>query len=158
MAVTASGLFIPTFVNVLTSALTGFDLSSETGVKCALIDQGTATPDFDTHDYWADLSAAEVTGTNWAAGGVVLTTTTLTASPTGTLKFDAADVSEATTTIGDGGTGDAYAAVIYSDSTTAPTADALVCLVNFGAGYQTVAGTFAITWDSAGIFTIDMTP
>ena len=80
MAVTASGLFVPSFINILSNTIAA-DLSSETGIKCALIDQSTATPNFDTHDYWADLSAAEVTGTNWAAGGQVLTTTTLTASP-----------------------------------------------------------------------------
>lgn len=150
MAVTASGLFVPTFINILSNTIAA-DLSSETGIKCALI-SNSATPDFDAHDYWADLSANEVTGTNWAAGGVVLTSTTLTASG-GTLTFDAADVSESTTTITN-----ARAAVIYDDSVTTPTADALIALVDFTADYSTVAGTFAINWNASGIYTIDMTP
>lgn len=150
MAVTASGLFVPTFINILSNTI-AVDMSSETGIKCALI-SNSATPDFDAHDYWADLSANEVTGTNWAAGGVVLTSTTLTASG-GTLTFDAADVSESTTTITN-----ARAAVIYDDSVTTPTADALIALVDFTADYSTVAGTFAINWNASGIYTIDMTP
>jgi hypothetical protein len=28
------------------------------------------TPDIDAHDFWADVVSTEVTGTNWAAGGV----------------------------------------------------------------------------------------
>lgn len=153
MAVTASGLFVPSFINILSNVIAA-DLSSETGIKCALI-SNSATPDFDTHDYWADLSANEVSGTGWAAGGVVLTTTTLTVGATGSLYFDAADVSETGTTLTN-----ARAAVIYDDSVTTPTADALICLVDFTADYSTSAGTFAITWSSspAAIFTIDLTP
>ena len=149
MAVTASGLFYLTFRDALlnTAAL---DLSLETH-KGALV-SNSATPAFDTHDAWADLSGAEVTGTNWAAGGVALTGTDITVS-TGTLVFDATDVSVASTTLTN-----ARAYVLYADALTTPVADALICLVNFGADYSTVNGTFAITWNASGIFTIDLTP
>lgn len=152
MAVTASGLFVPSFINILSNTI-AVDLSSETNIKCALIDN-SATPDFDAHDYWADLSANEVSGTGWSAGGVVLTTTSLSTS-SGTLLYDADDVSETGTTLTN-----ARAAVIYDDSVTTPTADALICLVNFGSDYSTSAGTFAIQWSSspAAIFTVDLTP
>lgn len=152
MAVTASGLFVPSIINIFTNTI-AVDLGSETNIKCALI-SNSATPNFDTHDYWGDLSANEVSGTGWSAGGVVLTSTALSAS-SGTLLFDAADVSQSSTTLTN-----ARAAVIYDDSVATPTADAMICLVNFGADYSTVAGTFAITWSSApaAIFTIDCTP
>ena len=52
----------------------------------------------------------------------------------------------------------ARAAVIYDDSVTTPTADALLCLVNFTQDYSTSNGTFAITWNAGGIFTLDLTP
>lgn len=148
MAVTASGLFYLTIRDLLSNTIAG-DLSAEDN-KIALIDN-TATPDFDAHDYWADLSATEVTGTNWAAGGVALTGTAFSVS-TGTLLWDATDVSVASTTLSN-----ARAGVIYLDSVAS---DPLLCLVNFGADYSTSNGTFAITWSSspAAIFTIDLTP
>lgn len=149
MAVTDSGLFYITFRDILSNTI-AVDLSSETNIYCALINN-SATPNFDTHDLWADLSANEVTGTNWAAGGVALTSTAFSVS-TGTLLWDAADVSVASTTLSA-----ARAAVIYDTSIAG---DALVCLVDFNADYSTSNGTFAITWSSspAAVFTIDLTP
>lgn len=152
MAVTASGLFVTTFQLILDNTI-AVDLSSETNIKLALISD-SATPAFDTMDYWADLSANEVTGTNWAAGGVALTSTTWT-STGGALMYDAANVSVASTTLSN-----AMAAVIYDDSVTTPTADAMICLVDFVTAYSTSNGTFAITWSTSPncIFSIDLTP
>ena len=149
MAVTASGLFYLTMRDALSNT-TALDLTLETH-KGALI-SNSATPAFDTHDAWADLSANEVTGTNWAAGGVALTGTGITVS-SGTLVFDATDVSVASTSLTN-----ARAYVLYADAITTPVADPLICLVNFGSDYSTSNGTFAITWNASGIFTIDLTP
>jgi hypothetical protein len=66
------------------------------------------------------------------------------------LKFDAADTSWTTATISS-----ARAAVVYDDTLTN---DPLICLVNFGADYASSAGTFQITWNASGIWTIDLTP
>ena len=44
-------------------------------------------------------------------------------------------------------------AVIY-DSTGTSSTSALIGYVDFGADVSTTNGTFQITWDSAGIFTI----
>jgi hypothetical protein len=145
MAVTASGLFYPTIAAALQNTV-ALDLGAET-YKGALI-SNSATPNFDTHDLWNDLSANEVTGTNWAAGGVALTGTAITVS-TGTLVFDATDVTVASTTLTN-----ARAYVWYAS----PVATELIVLVNFGADYSTVNGTFAITWNASGIFTVDLTP
>lgn len=146
MAVTKSGLFYPTFAAALSNSI-ALDLGAET-YKGALI-SNSATPDFDNHDLWNDLSGNEVSGTNWAAGGVALTGTAISCSPTGTLMLDAADVSVATTTLTN-----ARAYVWYASAL----ANELICLVNFGADYSTVAGTFAITWAATGVFNIDLTP
>jgi hypothetical protein len=148
MAVTASGLFYITFRDALSNTI-ALDLGAEDH-KIALI-SNSATPAFDTHDHWSDLSGNEVSGTGWAAGGVALTGTAFSVS-SGTLLWDATDVSETGTTLTN-----ARAGVIYADSITN---DPLICLVNFGADYSTSAGTFSITWSAspAAIFTIDLTP
>ncbi len=48
------------------------DLDTDT-LKAALV-SSSYTPNRDTDDYWDDVVANEVTGTNWAANGVTLTT------------------------------------------------------------------------------------
>jgi hypothetical protein len=146
MAVTASGLFYPTFAAALQNTI-ALDLGLETH-KGALI-SNAATPNFDTHDHWADLSGSEVSGTGWAAGGIALTGTAVTVS-SGTLVYDADDVSESGTTLTN-----ARAYVLYADALAN---DDLIVLVDFGADYSTSAGTFSITWNAGGIFTIDLTP
>lgn len=144
MAVTVSGLFYPTFAASLANTI-ALDLTLETH-KGALI-SNAATPNFSSHDLWADLEANEVTGPNWAAGGVALTGTTISESPTGTLMFDASNVSVETTTLTN-----ARAYVLYA----AALSNELICLVDFEADYSTVAGTFAITWAETGVFYIDL--
>jgi len=146
MAVTKSGLFYPTFAAALQNTI-ALDLGAET-YKGALI-SNSATPDFDAHDLWNDLSANEVYGTGWAQGGVALTGTTVSCSPTGTLMLDADDVSQPTTTLTN-----ARAYVWYASTLSTE----LICLVNFGADYSTVGGTFSITWAATGVFNVDLTP
>lgn len=111
----------------------------------------TITPNFTTDTAYgvAPYDANEVTGTNWASGGVALTGTTFTGSA-GTATFDATDVSVASTTL----TG-ARCYLLYADALAGNNA---IVLVNFGADYATSNGTFAITWNASGIFTIDLTP
>lgn len=147
MAVTASGLFVPTFLDVLDATQLAVNTGSDT-FKCAMV-TNSATPDFDTHDHWSDLSGQEVSGTGYTAGGVALTSVTLTGS-SGTITFDAADASWASSTISD-----ARAAVVYDDTLTN---DPLIALIDFGADYSSSNGTFTITWNASGIWTLDLTP
>ena len=150
MAVTVSGLYCLSFRDMLGVAQLAVDLDSETTNKLALY-SNAITPNFDTDTTQAaaPYNANEVTGTNWSAGGVVLTTTAFTIT-TGTLSWTAANVSVASTTLTN-----ARAALIYGLASTTKSA---ICLVNFTADYSTNNGTFAITWNGAGIFTIDLTP
>lgn len=149
MAVTVSGLFVATFVDVLDTTQLAVDLDLETH-KGALF-SNSITPNFTTDTAFgvSPYNANEVFGTNWATGGVALTGTTFTAS-SGTAVFDATDVSVASTTVSL-----ARCYMLYADALAGNNS---IVLVNFGADYSTVNGTFAITWDAAGIFVLDLTP
>jgi len=147
MAVTASGLFVLTFRDILDASQLAVNTGSDT-IKVAMI-TNSSTPNFETHDHWSDLSSNEVSGSGYSAGGATLGSITL-ANASGTLKFDAADTTWSTATISS-----ARAAVVYDDTLTN---DPLICLVNFGADYASSAGTFQITWNASGIWTIDLTP
>lgn len=149
MAVTASGLFVATFVDALDTTQLALDLDLETH-RIALF-SNSITPNFDTDTAYAvsPYNANEVSGTNWAAGGVLLTGTTFLGS-SGSAIFDASDVSVATTTLTN-----ARCGLIYADALAGNNG---IVLVNFGADYSTVAGTFAVTWPAGGIFSLDLTP
>src|SRR3954466_15019964 len=100
MAVTASGLYGTTFVDILDLTQLAIDFDAETH-KGALF-TNAITPNFDTDTAYgvAPYATNEVTSANWVAGGVALTGTVLlpTALPGG-LRFDANDVSVAATTL-----------------------------------------------------------
>lgn len=150
MAVSASGLFLPTWIDVVDTTQLALDLDLETH-KIALF-SNSITPNFssDTAYGSSPYDANEVTGTNWSSGGVALTGTTVSESPTGSLMWDATDVSVSTATF----TG-ARCGLIYADALAGNNA---IVLVNFGSDYSPNAGTFSITWASSGIFAIDLTP
>lgn len=149
MAWTVSGLYFPTHRDQWDLTQLGVDLDAE-DLKIALYTD-TEVPDYSTETAYAVTN--EVSGTGWAAGGVVLTTTAVDESPTGTMRWDAADVSETGTTLVD-----SFGAKIYDD-TNVTTPDALVVGIDFPAGdYSTNNGTLAITFDTTGVFTIDLTP
>lgn len=150
MAITVSGLYYLTFRDALINAI-ALDLNSETDNKIALFSNSVTTPNFDTDTAYgsAPYNANEVTGTNWSAGGVALTSTTFSVT-SGTLAWDAADVSVASTTLTN-----VRGGLIYGIQATTKNA---VVLVNFTSDYSTNNGTFAITWNASGIFTIDLTP
>ena len=121
------------------------DFDSDT-IKVALL-SSSYTPNQDTHDYWDDVSAYEVSGTGYTAGGATLANKSVTYnSSTNVTKFDADDVSWTSSTI------TARYAVIYDATGTASTS-ALIGYVDFGSDQSSSSGTFSIVWDSAGIFT-----
>lgn len=150
MAVSSSGLFVLTLIDVLDTTQLALDLDLETH-KVALYNN-SVTPNFSTDTAYAvsPYNANEVVGTNYTAGGTVLTSTALSESPTGSVMWDAADTSWASSSIPS-----ARCALIYADALAGNNA---ICLVNFGADYSTSSGTFTIQWASAGIFAIDVTP
>ncbi len=70
----------------------------------------------------------------------------------GTQKFDAADTSW---TASGGSIGPATDAIVYSDTSTVPEVDLLMCNVDFGASETAGDGTdFKVTWHANGLFQI----
>lgn len=155
MAVTVSGMFVNTWINGLNGThVINLDLETH---KCALYDN-TITPNFsDTaanSRYGAGAFATgEISGTGYTAGGALLTSTTVTESPSGTIMWDAADVAWATSTITN-----ARCCMIYADAITTPNAKPAIILVDFGAAYSSAGGTFTITWAAGGVMNWDVTP
>jgi len=122
------------------------DFDSDT-IKVALL-TSSYTPNQDTHDYFNDVSANEVTGTGYTAGGNTLASKTATYdSGTNVIVLDAADVTWASSTI------TARYAVVYDSTGTASTS-ALIGYVDFGSDQSSTNGNFTITWDSTGIVRI----
>lgn len=150
MAVTASGLFFPTWRDLLDTTQLAIDLDLETHMVAMFTNSITPNFSSDTAYGTSPYDANEVSGTGYTAGGTALTGTALSESPTGTLMWDGDDTSWASSTITD-----ARCSLIYADALAG---DNAILLVDFGADYSTVSGTFQIIWPTAGIFTIDLTP
>jgi hypothetical protein len=150
MAVTVSGLYVPTFLDIFDTTQLAIDLDLETH-KLAMF-TNSITPNFSTDTAYgvAPYNANEVSGTGYTSGGTALTTTTVTESPAGTVMWDAADTSWAASTISNARFGLAYADALAGNNAIAG--------INFGADFSTTAGTFTVQWAAGGIFNIDLTP
>lgn len=104
------------------------------------------TPSQTTHDYQSDLTN-EITGAGYTTGGATLASKT--EAFTGQVKkFDAADVTWATSTI------TARYAVVYDATPGSAATNPLIAYVDFGADVISSGGDFKITWDADGIFTV----
>ena len=142
MAITGSGIY---FLSLEKAFIDTLGQSWEAEDNKVMFDSDTDTPNFDTHDFRADV-ATEVTGTNWAAGGVALTGTEITVS-SGVLTFDATDVSVASTTIVDSD------GVDLLHQRSARRHRQLFMLHDFVTAVSTSNGTFGIQWAGAGLVT-----
>lgn len=103
-------------------------------------------PNQDTHTYLSDVTANEVTGTGYTAGGTSLTGKTLSYDAvSNVVMLDAADVTWAASTI------TARYAVIYDNTGASPAAKALIGYVDFVSDQSSTNGNFTLTWDVSGI-------
>lgn len=150
MAVTASGLFIATWTDVLDTTQLALNLDLETHYGAMFTN--SITPNFSTDTAYgtSPYNANEVSGTGYTAGGAALTSTALSESPTGTIMWDAADLAWASSTISN-----ARCVLIYADALAG---DNAILLVDFGGDYSTTSGTFTVQWAAGGILTLDLTP
>ncbi len=104
------------------------------------------TPDQDAHDNFDDVSAYEVEGAGYTAGGAALTPSDPTVdTATNETRLDAADVSWANATI------TARYAVIYFASGTASTST-LIGYVDFGEDKIASGAAFNFTPQATGLF------
>lgn len=122
------------------------DLLTDT-IKCSL-HTSTYAPNLDTHDYFDDATN-QVTGTGYTAGGATLGSMTFTYTGASNLwTFDAADTSWTTSTI------TARYAVIYDSTPATDATRPLIAYQNFTSDQSSSGGTFLISWNASGIFTI----
>lgn len=114
-------------------------------IKVALL-TSAYTPNQDSHDYFDDVSAAEVTGTGYTAGGATLTGKSMSYDgSTNKTKLTGATVQWPASTI------TARYAVLYDATQGAASAQALLGYIDFGANQSTSNTTFEIVWNAAGI-------
>lgn len=126
-------------------AKNNIDLETDT-LKVALV-TAAYTPDVDAHDFFDDVTN-EVVGTGYTAGGATLANKTVTQDNTSNLlKFDADDVTWASSTI------TARGAVLYKSTGTASTSP-LIKYFDFGSDQISVGASFTIQWNASGILTI----
>lgn len=123
------------------------DLDTDT-IKVMLL-TSAYTPNQDTHDYLDDVVGNEVTGTGYTAGGAVLSSKTVTYDAgTNTFKFDAADVTWASSSI------TARYAVVYDDSGASNATKPLIGYFDFVTDRASSNGDFVVRWGADGIFTV----
>lgn len=152
----ASGMFLPTFIDAFDATQLAVDLSLTTH-KIALV-TNSYTPDFSTHDQFADVTN-EVSGSGYTAGGRLLSvgasgggavTPVFVEGPTGSVKYDFDDfVWPSPTSV------TARGEVLYLDALTG---DPLLLSHTFGSDITSTAGTFTIAWASGGLVVFDLTP
>ena len=152
MAWGGSGLFVSNIIDVLDASQLPIDLSLTTN-KVALFDN-TITPNYDVAAASAAYAAGvwaggEASGAGYSAGGIVVASPTLTGA-SGIMTFDMADTSWTSSTITS-----ARGALFYQNALTPKAA---ICAIDFASAYSTVNGTFLITWNALGVFTIDLVP
>lgn len=149
MTISASGLYLATWTDILDTTQLAVDLDAENH-KIALF-TNSVTPNFSTDTAYgtSPYNAGESSGAGYTAGGQALTGTALSESPTGTMKWAADNMQWTSSTI------TAKGALIYANALAGKNA---IVLVNFGSDFSTVSGTLLVTWHSGGIFNIDLTP
>ena len=148
--ITASGGFFITWRDVFDTTQLTIDHDLET--HRTAIFSSVITPNFSTDTAYnvAPYNANELSGGSWPAGGVLVTGTLVDESPTGTIRFDATDVSQVTSTF-TGGEGSLY----YADASAGNEA---MWLHDFGTTASPNNGTMTIQWNTLGVGTIDFTP
>lgn len=100
-----------------------------------------STPSFvATNTLWSQLSANEISGTGYTAGGVALASQTVSA--VGTTAVWSANSAQWTSS-----SFTAYGAAIYDVTVS----NNLIALIDFGGALSVSSGTFAIIWSASGI-------
>ena len=138
--------FFSAVFGALDSGLT-INLVADT-IKVALL-TSSWTPSVSANAHWSDISANEVTGTGYVAGGATLGSKSVTFSGA-TTTFTAANTTWASSTI------TARYAAIYKSTGTSSTS-ALIGYIDFGSNQSSSGGNFTIAWNASGILTLPIT-
>lgn len=152
MSITASGWYGLTLEKMLNAtSLPTNGLESETATSMILVND-SYTPNFDTHDFYNDVTNEIANGGGYTTGGVTLTSTEITLS-SGVLTYDFADPSWASSTIAN-----AMAGIVKFSRGGASSADELVLLLDFVTAVSTTNGLLQVQVNASGAGTIDYTP
>lgn len=122
------------------------DLINDT-IKVALVSD-SYTPDADGHVYFDDVSAYEITGTNYTAGGETVTNkTTIQDNTDNEGVFDADDITWATASF------TTRYGVIYKYNAD-PAAAPLIGCLDFSSNQSPAAQDFKVQWNSEGVLNL----
>ena len=127
-----------------------FETPGGNGIKAALV-TAAYTVDQNLHDFFDDVSANEVSGTGYTAGGNVMANGAVTISGAGLVTVDLDD--PAVWTQDAGGFTNARRVIVYRDSTVAATSEVIAFSNDFGADKGNVDGDFSATVNAAGLYT-----
>lgn len=149
----ASGIYAQTHINMLTKVAGSADLDGDT-IEWIFVEDAT-TPVFeDTTPALADITENTITtaGT-YTAGGHPLTTPGMGITGSTHFYFDdtGGDVALTGTTIS------AEGVILFSETSTSPSTDSLLCAVDFTSQYSSTAGAYNITWSANGIYRFSLT-
>jgi len=133
----ASGIYNRFKANLMNKVV---DLEADT-IKVMLLNNSHAFTA--THNVIGDVSANEVSGTGYTAGGATLAGKAVTQAAT--TKWDATDLTWGSSTI------TAYHAGIYDDTVGT---DDLIASIDFGGAKSSSSGNFTIQWHADGIITL----
>ena len=125
--------------------LSGLNYVPDT-IKVALL-SSAHTPNLDTHEFFSDVSANQVTGTGYTAGGQALSRKSLGAYDATNNRTPALAANTVWNATGGSLTG--RYAVVYKDTGT-PGTSPLVSLVDFEADVSATNDTFTIDWNDVG--------
>lgn len=98
---------------------------------------------------WASANEQSQSG-QWAAGGVALTSRSLTNPASGVAMFAASDTASGSATT----LSNVYGCLVYDDTIATPVAKQGVCFNYFGGGQSVSAGTLTVVWSANGIMRI----
>lgn len=137
------------------------DWVGATTVKAALYDNDI-TPDNDVAanvtayntGQWTASGNEVFDGSEWATGGVAVTSRTVGVGTADTIIMDAADTPS---TGGSATLAAVFGCLVYSDSITTPVADQGFCYNYFGGTNSVTDGTFTIVWNANGVYRITVT-
>ena len=107
----------------------------------------------DTHDFWNDVVANEITGTNWPAGGVQADGEALSlVTANNDVEFDITDESTASVTLSDG-----KDLIVYSRTNASDATRELIGYGEFDTALAPAGGTLDLDFATTGFVLIDYT-
>lgn len=137
-------------LEALFSGQLDFTASSGQTFKVALLDAtyGGGEAERDGDNFFSDVSAFEISGTGYTAGGEALTGVDVTRSDANNrATVDADDVVWTTSTM------TFRYGVLYRDTGT-PTTSPVIKMIDFGSAQSTSGTDYVITWSAEGIMRI----